>query len=82
MVRTQIQLTQAQAKALHEQALKQGVSVAELIRRSVDHYLEQLDGGEKRELVERAKEAAGKYHAGVKDLAQNHDRYLPGDFQK
>lgn len=82
MVRTQIQLTEAQAKILHEIAIKEGVSVAELIRRSVDEYLEQIDGGDKLELVERAEEAAGKYHAGLKDLAQKHDQYLAEDLQK
>lgn len=82
MVRTQIQLTEAQTKILHELALKQGVSVAELIRKSVDYYLKQIDGGDKRELIERAKEAAGKYHTGLKDLAKNHDRYLTEDLQK
>lgn len=76
MVRTQIQLTEAQTKILHDLALKQGVSVAELIRKSVDNYLKQIDGGDKRELIERAKESAGKYHTGLSDLAQNHDRYL------
>lgn len=82
MVRTQIQLTEAQTKILHELALKQGVSVAELIRKSVDNYLKQIGEGDKRELIERAKEATGKYHTGLKDLAKNHDRYLAEDLQK
>lgn len=82
MVRTQVQLTEVQARLLHEQARKSGVSIAALIRRSVDYYIENLNGGGKRELVERAKEAAGKYHTDLKDLARNHDRYLAEDFQK
>jgi DNA-binding protein Fis len=82
MVRTQIQLTEAQIKTLHDLALKQGVSVAELIRKSVDNYLKQIDGGDKLELIERAKEAAGKYHTDLRDLAKNHDRYLAEDLQK
>lgn len=82
MVRTQIQLTESQTKILRELALKQGISVAELIRKSVDNYLKQLDGGDKKELVERAKEATGKYHTGLKDLAESHDQYLAEDWQK
>ena len=82
MVRTQIQLTETQARLLHEQAQKSGVSVAALIREAVDEYLAKLQGGGRRELVERAKEAAGKYHAHLPDLARNHDRYLAEDFQK
>lgn len=82
MVRTQIQLTETQAKILHELALKQGISVAELIRKSVDDYLKHADGGNKQELVERAKEAAGKYRTGLKDLAEKHDQYLAEDLQK
>jgi hypothetical protein len=38
MIRTQIQLTEEQSKTLQEFALKEGVSVAELIRRSVELY--------------------------------------------
>lgn len=82
MVRTQVQLTEDQVRILRREALKSGVSIAELIRRSVDDYLEHLDGGNRRELIERAKKAVGKYHAGLQDLAQNHDRYLAEDFLK
>jgi hypothetical protein len=82
MIRTQIQLTDSQAKILHELAAKQGVSIAELIRRSVDNYIQDVNGADKQELIERAKEATGKYHAGIKDLAKNHDLYLTEDYQK
>ncbi len=60
MVRTQIQLTEAQAKNLHELAAREGVSMAELIRQSVDYYLKSIQP-DKYELVKKAKEAAGKY---------------------
>jgi hypothetical protein len=81
VIRTQIQLTDSQAKILHELALKQGVSVAELIRRSVDYYILNSDVAAQQDLIERAKAAAGKYKSGVTDLAKNHDRYLAEDFR-
>jgi hypothetical protein len=82
MVRTQIQLTEAQTKTLQELALRQGVSMAELIRRSVDKYLEYHGGGERENLIARAREAAGKYQNAPADLAENHDLYLTEDFHK
>lgn len=79
MTRIQIQLTDSQAKILHELALKLGVSVPELIRRSVDNYILNSDGTAQQYLIERAKAAAGKYKSGVTDLAKNHDLYLAED---
>jgi hypothetical protein len=82
MVRTQIQLTEAQAKFLHDLASREGVSIAELIRQSVDYFIQNQFQSNQYQLIENAKEAAGKYHAEVKDLAQNHDQYLVEDFEK
>lgn len=82
MIRTQIQLTEAQAKSLQELAARQGVSMAELIRRSVDNYIKNYNGCARQDLIERAKEAAGKYHAAEADLAKSHDLYLAKDFSK
>lgn len=39
MVRTQVQLTAEQVRALRRMAAREGVSVAELIRRSVDAWI-------------------------------------------
>ncbi len=82
MIRTQIQLTEAQAKRLQELAARQGVSMAELIRRSVDNYIKNYSGWARQDLIERAKEAAGKYQTAETDLAKNHDTYLAEDFSK
>lgn len=82
MVRTQIQLTDTQAKILHELAVKQGISIAELIRRSVDNYLLNLEDVSRQERIKRAKEAVGKFRSGLTDLAKNHDLYLAEDFQQ
>jgi Arc/MetJ-type ribon-helix-helix transcriptional regulator len=82
MVRTQIQLTEEQARLLHEIATREGVSMAEIIRQSVDKFIQDQSKNKRWEQVERAKEAAGKYHAEVKDLAKNHNLYLTEDLDK
>jgi len=43
MIRTQIQLTEEQSAMLKQLSGKQGVSVAELIRRSIDHYIRSTE---------------------------------------
>lgn len=82
MIRTQIQLTESQAKNIQALASKQGISMAELIRRSVDQYLKYWDGDNRKDLISRAKEATGKYRTGPGDLAEKHDLYLTEDFHK
>lgn len=79
MIRTQIQLTEAQAKALKLLAGKEGVSMAELIRISIDRYLREAERKAPPEQVLMAREAAGKYGCGLADLAENHDRYFAGE---
>ncbi|MBK8430032.1 MAG: CopG family transcriptional regulator [Chloroflexi bacterium] len=48
MVRTQIQLTEKQSIILKQLAEKEEVSVAEIIRRSVNFYIEQSQAWGKR----------------------------------
>lgn len=72
MVRTQIQLTEEQARALKEMSSRQGVSMAELIRRGVDRILQE---GGQRERRRRALAMLGKYR-DAPDVTSNHDRYL------
>ena len=80
MVRTQIQLTEEQAQALKRMSARQGKSVAEIIRMSVDDLIRR--GGEKDpvEIRQRALQAAGKLN-GPSDLSSNHDQYLADAFQ-
>jgi len=76
VVRTQIQLTEVQAAALKQRAAREGVSVAELIRRSVDAWIvsdRSLPDGERRR---RAMAAVGFLGSGPPDLAEEHDAYL------
>ena len=81
MVRTQIQLTEAQAQALREEAARQGRSMAELIRDGVDRLLGS-GGVSREERKRRALAASGKFHSGLKDIARNHDRYLAEAFRR
>lgn len=76
MVRTQIQLTERQAQGLKSLAAARGVSMAELIRESVDRLLESDPVVDLEERRRRAIAIAGKFRSGVSDLGINHDQYL------
>ena len=75
MIRTQIQITDEQARALKRLAAKEGKSVAELIRTSVDNLL-RAGGVQATDLArQKALGAAGKL-SGPVNLAEDHDNYL------
>jgi 16S rRNA U516 pseudouridylate synthase RsuA-like enzyme len=76
MVRTQIQLTESQARDLRRMAEKEGVSIAEIVRRSVNAYIRTTQGLTDDERRRRALAVAGKYRSGLHDVAREHDRYL------
>lgn len=76
MVRTQIQLTEEQSHTLKVMAREKGISVAELIRRSIDHYIHSLKEPTLEQKYERSLSIIGKYTAKETDLGRNHDRYL------
>lgn len=79
MVRTQIQLTDEQARTLKEQSLASGESVAALIRKAVDQLL--ITGKPDRAaLYRQAGTVVGKYEANRSDVAVEHDRYLEEAF--
>ena len=73
MRRTQVQLTDEQLQRLRELAQRQGRSVADVIRESVDSYIARTER-DREELYERARNIIGKY-SGPPDLAENHDEY-------
>jgi hypothetical protein len=75
VVRTQIQITPEQARALKRLAAKEGKSVAELIRISLDSMLRAGAIKDESAIRLKARAAAGKFK-GPEDLAQNHDEYL------
>lgn len=76
MVRTQIQLTEQQAADLKERAAREKISMAELIRRSLDDLLSKPSVSEEDEKWERARKAVGFFNSGLTDLSVNHDMYL------
>ncbi len=82
MVRTQIQLTKEQAQALRSLAASQRLSVAELIRRAVDAFLQSQKSIDHEEKKRRALAALGRFRSGRRDVSKNHDRYLNEAFHR
>lgn len=76
MVRTQIQLTEDQAKGLKRLAKKQRVSFAEIMRRSADRTLKDGYAPSEDELWDRAFKVIGCGHSGLHDVSERHDDYL------
>jgi Arc/MetJ-type ribon-helix-helix transcriptional regulator len=81
MVRTQVQLTQEQMRMLKRLATERGVSVAELVRRSVDLLARSAGAVDDREQRRRALAIGGRFRSGRKDLAAEHDRHLAEPYQ-
>ncbi len=82
MVRTQVQLREDQVQALKRLAATRGVSVAELIRQSVDAFIRASKSVDKDEQRRRAIAAAGRFRSGTSDTSSEHDRYLVEAFQR
>ena len=78
MVRTQIQLTEEQARALHRKAAERGSSIALLIREAIDAALAHDDAQDRRR---RALAAVGRFRSGHRDVSVDHDHYLAEDFR-
>jgi hypothetical protein len=76
MVRTQVQLTEEQMRILKRLASERGVSVAELVRQSVDLFARSAGAVDDHEQRRRALAIAGRFRSGRGDLAAEHDRYL------
>jgi len=75
MVRTQIQLTEKQARMLRGLSKVKKVSIAELIRQGVDLLLRNssVDVDERRK---NAIQAIGRFSSGTRDTSEKHDKYL------
>ena len=76
MVRTQIQLTEDQVQALKSLASARRVSLAELIRQSIDGFLSAQQVFDRSERKRRALAVVGKFRSDVTDLSVRHDEYL------
>ena len=81
MVRTQIQLTEQQAKAVKTMSKVHGISTAEVIRRAINLLLESsyvVEEGEKRA---RTLKTVGRFRSGRQDISKNHDTYLTRSYR-
>lgn len=76
MIRTQIQLTEEQVRLLKALAAERRVSIAELIRQSVDQFVRMSRGVDAEERKRRAIAVAGRFRSGCSDLSEEHDAYL------
>ena len=76
MIRTQVQLREEQVRALKELASARGVSMAELIRQSVDALIRSSRGIDAKERRRRAIAVAGRFRSGASDVSVEHDRHL------
>lgn len=72
MIRTQIQLTEEQARKLKKLAAAEGRSIADLVRDGVERVLEST-GESRRERMLRAAKVFGRFRSGTTDLASRHD---------
>jgi hypothetical protein len=82
MVRTQIQLTDDQARRLRRRARQDGVSMSAVIRRFLDHGLVEATG-DRSDLYRNASGLVGGFpdRERAKDLASEHDRHLDEAFR-
>ena len=82
MVRTQIQLTEEQVKALKKIALSRHLSIAELIRQAVDTVIRTTIVVDVEERRKRAIDIVGRFSSGKRDISRKHDTYLVEAFSK
>ena len=76
MIRTQIQLTEKQARGLRKRAADEGRSMADLVRDGVDRLLVDQGDQDTASVKRRSIDALGRFRSGTTDLGSAHDRYL------
>jgi hypothetical protein len=76
MIRTQIQITEAQAAKLRSMSAERHMPMAELIRMGIDSFLERESGMSHAVKRERAKSVAGRFSSGLVNVSLEHDKYL------
>jgi hypothetical protein len=82
MVRTQIQLTEDEARALRRLAAEDSVSMSALVREAVDRLLAARRGTPEAEVRRRAARAAGRFRSAHEDLSERHDDHAAAGFAK
>jgi plasmid stability protein len=79
MIRTQIQLTEDQARRLRVVATERGVSVAAVIREALDRHLTTAN---RPSIRDKAIAAIGGFRSGRHDVAEAHDEHLADVFSE
>ena len=82
MVRTQIQLTEEQAKKVKKIAASRGVPMAEVIRDAVEKAIRSSAGTVSEERRKRALEILGKFRSGKKNVSKKHDAHFTEAWSK
>ena len=82
MVRTHVQLTDEQSRYLRHAAAERGVSVAAIIRDSIERCALQYPLRDDKELRRRALRAAGCLRGTPPDLATDHDKYAAEAYEQ
>ncbi len=77
MIRTQIQLSDEQARRAKAMARREGVSMAEIVRRGLDRLIAEEEPSRADRWAE-AEALVGAFldAAGARDVATRHDAYL------
>jgi len=81
MKRTQIQLTEEQARKVKRIAAHRGVSMAEVIRDAIEEASRTNRHGVREEKRQRAVEILGKFKSGKRDVSKKHDDYVAEAFE-
>jgi hypothetical protein len=76
MIRTQVQLTDEQARALRRVAAERGVSMAAVIRELLDESLAAPRDAQRL----RARAAIGRFASGRRTVSREHDEELADAF--
>jgi hypothetical protein len=80
MIRTQIQITKEQAASLRAMSAARQQPIAELIRMSIDSFLQREAGVSHERKRARAKSAVGRFASSLAEVSAEHDRYLAEAF--
>ena len=82
MVRTQIQLTQEQVRAVKAIAASGNMSSAEVIRQAIDRLVQSRGVVDEKLKRSRALRIAGMFRSGTHDVSKNHDAYLAEAYER